>query len=261
MTTSVRPVHPLHICMPNIAPLWLDLGRFAYEVATAVAISSELTRESDLFVPDSRRAWTRLAVAVLIGSLGSVGMWSVVVALPVVQTEFGASRGTASLAFTLRDARIRFRRRADRQDHRPLRHRHRDRPWHRYSRPRLHPGGDVHVDLAVHPGAFRDRAFVLRHLRPADGGGLALVRPLPGAGGRHRRQRQLHRRHDLAAAGEFRHRAIRLAHQPYRDRALHGGGDDAGADRLADADGGGDAAQPCQRGAAAREPDGSPPIR
>jgi MFS family permease len=54
-----------------------------------------------LFVPDSRRAWTRLAVAVLIGSLGSVGMWSVVVALPVVQAEFGASRGTASLAFTL----------------------------------------------------------------------------------------------------------------------------------------------------------------
>jgi hypothetical protein len=43
----------------------------------------------------------RLAVAVLIGSLGSVGMWSVVVALPVVQTEFGASRGTASLAFTM----------------------------------------------------------------------------------------------------------------------------------------------------------------
>jgi MFS family permease len=54
-----------------------------------------------VFVPDSRRAWTRLAVAVLIGSLGSVGMWSVVVALPVVQTEFGASRGTASLAFTM----------------------------------------------------------------------------------------------------------------------------------------------------------------
>ena len=36
----------------------------------------------------------------LIGSLGSVGMWSVVVALPAVQTEFAASRGTASLAFT-----------------------------------------------------------------------------------------------------------------------------------------------------------------
>jgi MFS family permease len=66
-----------------------------------VEISSQITRNPDLFVPDSRRAWTRLAVAVLIGSLGSVGMWSVVVALPVVQTEFGASRGTASLAFTM----------------------------------------------------------------------------------------------------------------------------------------------------------------
>ena len=43
----------------------------------------------------------RLGVAVLIGSLGSVGMWSVVVALPVVQSEFAASRGTASLAFTM----------------------------------------------------------------------------------------------------------------------------------------------------------------
>ena len=63
--------------------------------------SSQITPNPDLFVPDSRRAWTRLAVAVLIGSLGSVGMWSVVVALPVVQTEFGASRGTASLAFTM----------------------------------------------------------------------------------------------------------------------------------------------------------------
>src|SRR5439155_532536 len=87
--------------MPNIAAMWLDVRRFAPEVAAAVAVSSELTRDSDLFVPDSRRAWIRLAVAVLIGSLGSVGMWSVVVALPVVQTEFAASRGTASLAFTM----------------------------------------------------------------------------------------------------------------------------------------------------------------
>ena len=76
--------------MPNIAAMWLDLGRIAYEVASAVVISSEFTRDSDLFIPDSRRAWFRLAVAVLIGSLGSVGMWSVVVALPVVQTEFAA---------------------------------------------------------------------------------------------------------------------------------------------------------------------------
>jgi MFS family permease len=66
-----------------------------------VVISSEFSQESELFIPDSHRAWARLAVAVLIGSLGSVGMWSVVVVLPVVQGEFAASRGTASLAFTL----------------------------------------------------------------------------------------------------------------------------------------------------------------
>ncbi|HET7886543.1 MAG TPA: MFS transporter [Bradyrhizobium sp.] len=64
-------------------------------------MSSEFIRESQPFVPDSRQAWTRLVVAVLIGSLGSVGMWSVVVALPAVQNEFAATRGTASLAFTL----------------------------------------------------------------------------------------------------------------------------------------------------------------
>jgi MFS family permease len=79
----------------------LDPEAEANEVAAAVEITSPLSRNSMLFVPDSRQAWTRLAVAVLIGSLGSVGMWSVVVALPVVQTEFAASRGTASLAFTM----------------------------------------------------------------------------------------------------------------------------------------------------------------
>ncbi|MCC8983453.1 MFS transporter [Bradyrhizobium sp. 10BB] len=66
-----------------------------------MVISSEYSPEAALFIPDSRRAWLRLVVAVVIGSLGSVGMWSVVVALPVVQTDFGATRGTASLAFTM----------------------------------------------------------------------------------------------------------------------------------------------------------------
>jgi MFS family permease len=79
----------------------LDAEAFANELASAVDISSQITGDSELFVPDSRRAWIRLAVAVVIGSLGSVGMWSVVVALPVVQAEFGATRGTASLAFTM----------------------------------------------------------------------------------------------------------------------------------------------------------------
>ncbi|WP_375411625.1 MFS transporter [uncultured Bradyrhizobium sp.] len=56
---------------------------------------------SPVFIPDSRQAWARLGLALLIGSLGSVGMWSVVVVIPVVQPEFAASRGAVSLAFTL----------------------------------------------------------------------------------------------------------------------------------------------------------------
>ena len=50
---------------------------------------------------DSRAAWTRLATAVLIGTIGSIGMWSFVVALPAVQAGFGVTRAEASLPYTL----------------------------------------------------------------------------------------------------------------------------------------------------------------
>jgi len=43
----------------------------------------------------------RLAVALLLGTIGSVGMWSFVVVLPAVQADFGITRGEASLPFTL----------------------------------------------------------------------------------------------------------------------------------------------------------------
>jgi MFS family permease len=56
---------------------------------------------SAVFIPDSGPAWVRLALALVICAIGSVGMWSVVVVLPVVQPEFGATRGAVSLAFTL----------------------------------------------------------------------------------------------------------------------------------------------------------------
>jgi MFS family permease len=52
-------------------------------------------------VIDGRAAWTRLAVAVLISTLGGVGMWSVPVSLPAVQAEFGIARAAASLPYTL----------------------------------------------------------------------------------------------------------------------------------------------------------------
>ena len=50
---------------------------------------------------DSSYAWMRLTAAVVLGTVGSVGMWSVPVALPAVQTSFGVARGDASLPFTL----------------------------------------------------------------------------------------------------------------------------------------------------------------
>ena len=49
---------------------------------------------------DSAYAWRRLAAALLLSTLGGVGMWSVVVALPAVQAEFGVARADASLPYT-----------------------------------------------------------------------------------------------------------------------------------------------------------------
>jgi len=50
---------------------------------------------------DSPYAWFRLGLSLLLSTIGGVGMWSVVVALPAVQAEFGVARGGASLPFTL----------------------------------------------------------------------------------------------------------------------------------------------------------------
>lgn len=50
---------------------------------------------------DSRTAWGRLGVLLLASSIGGVGMWSVVVTLPLVQAEFGVDRAGASLPYTL----------------------------------------------------------------------------------------------------------------------------------------------------------------
>jgi MFS family permease len=50
---------------------------------------------------DSPYAWMRLAVAVALSTIGGVGLWSIVVALPAVQAEFGTARADASLPYTL----------------------------------------------------------------------------------------------------------------------------------------------------------------
>src|ERR1700689_5442673 len=63
---------------------------------TSAAVSSDKGP-----VPDSRQAWLRLAATMLVSTIGGVGMWSVVVALPAVQAEFAVPRAQASLPFTL----------------------------------------------------------------------------------------------------------------------------------------------------------------
>ena len=46
-------------------------------------------------------SWTRLVVSITLSTLGCVGLWSLVVALPAVQTDFGVHRAGASLPYTL----------------------------------------------------------------------------------------------------------------------------------------------------------------
>jgi MFS family permease len=46
-------------------------------------------------------SWIRLVVSMLLSTLGCVGMWSLIVALPAVQADFGASRADAALPYTL----------------------------------------------------------------------------------------------------------------------------------------------------------------
>src|SRR3982751_735163 len=50
---------------------------------------------------DSSYAWMRLFVALVLGTIGSVGMWSYGVALPPVQADLGILRNLASLPYTM----------------------------------------------------------------------------------------------------------------------------------------------------------------
>ena len=155
----------------------------------------------------------RLAVALALGTIGSVGMWSFVVALPAVQADFGVARGEASLPFTLTMIGFGI-------------------------------GGIVMGRLADRFGIVRAgharRRLARRRLRASGIAGniwqLALAQGLLGFGSAatfgplmtdishwfvrrrgiavaHRLLRQLSRRHDLAADHPAFHRQRRLAHR------------------------------------------------
>jgi MFS family permease len=46
-------------------------------------------------------AWRRLFLSLVLSTIGGVGLWSAVVVLPAIQTEFGIARASASLPYTM----------------------------------------------------------------------------------------------------------------------------------------------------------------
>src|SRR5215475_6069574 len=46
-------------------------------------------------------SWVRLVVSITLSTLGCVGLWSLAIALPAVQADFGVQRAGASLPYTL----------------------------------------------------------------------------------------------------------------------------------------------------------------
>jgi MFS family permease len=50
---------------------------------------------------DSSAAWRRLFVSLAIATVGGIGVWSVVVALPAVQADFGIARADATVPYTM----------------------------------------------------------------------------------------------------------------------------------------------------------------
>lgn len=49
---------------------------------------------------DSGYAHWRMVLSLMLSTIGGIGLWSVVVVLPVIETEFGVDRGSASLPYT-----------------------------------------------------------------------------------------------------------------------------------------------------------------
>src|SRR5512140_3994639 len=60
-----------------------------------------MTRTASPEEIESRYAWVRLSVSLLLMTIGGSGMYSVTVVLPRIQAEFGVARADASLPYTL----------------------------------------------------------------------------------------------------------------------------------------------------------------
>jgi MFS family permease len=67
----------------------------------AEAAANMSAGSASLAGPDSRQSWLRLAVSLLLSTIGGIGLWSSVVVLPYIQAEFGIDRAGASLPYTV----------------------------------------------------------------------------------------------------------------------------------------------------------------
>ena len=52
------------------------------------------------YQPDGGYAWRRLAASLALSTIGGVGLWSTIVAMPAIEAEFGIARGSAALPYT-----------------------------------------------------------------------------------------------------------------------------------------------------------------
>lgn len=50
---------------------------------------------------DSRAAWWRLALSMVLATIGGIGLWAHVIVLPEIQAEFGVDRAAASLPYSI----------------------------------------------------------------------------------------------------------------------------------------------------------------
>lgn len=62
-------------------------------------MSAHLDNGAEDAVIDAAPAWRRLGLALMLSTIGGIGFWSVVVALPSIQVEFAVDRGGASLPY------------------------------------------------------------------------------------------------------------------------------------------------------------------
>ena len=76
-------------------------GRMTMQDGRTTDRSAPGAATPDRYALDGAYAWTRLAISLVLATIGGVGMWAVVVVLPQVQVEFGVDRADASLPYTM----------------------------------------------------------------------------------------------------------------------------------------------------------------